>query len=206
MGQTLFSKPVSLSLHRADKFEARTPLEALDYLNRYWPAGRAVHYRRALALCEAAAAGRASSEDAYRALVDAARRAGLLVYESRASEHFDPAGEAVAFATRWPGRLEADEDVSDADLAGYLGPADILADASLPIATKRALLAHWASDIHAVPGSPSLRSVKGVTATIDSIFEALNELDLRVDPAASSQVGPGTIEHSAHQLTDRGHQ
>ena len=79
MDQTAFPSPVLLRLKRTDHFEARTPLEALDYLRRHWPAGRTAHYRWAHALCDAASKGRSSPEDARRALIDAAQRAGLLV-------------------------------------------------------------------------------------------------------------------------------
>jgi hypothetical protein len=79
--------------------------------------------------------------------------------------------------------FELDE-VSDADLVGYWRASDILGDPALSTSRKRALLAHWASDINAVAGSPALRCVRGVTVTIDSLLEALARLDNEVDLAA----------------------
>jgi hypothetical protein len=58
-------------------------------------------------------------------------------------------------------------------------PRDVLADASLSIAEKRAILASWASDASAIASCPSLRAPVGLKApvTIDAILEALCELD-----------------------------
>ena len=79
MEEAGFSKPVLLKLPTGPIFAASTTHLALNYLDRYWPIGRTVHYRRARALCEAAAQGRASAEEARCALADAARRARVLV-------------------------------------------------------------------------------------------------------------------------------
>jgi hypothetical protein len=57
-------------------------------------------------------------------------------------------------------------------------PRDVLADAALSRAEKRAILASWASDAAAVRSCPSLRAVAGAKAvSIDDILEALASLD-----------------------------
>ena len=55
---------------------------------------------------------------------------------------------------------------------------------------KRAMLAHWASDIHAVAGVPAFRNVRGVTVSIDSLLEALAKLDDEIDAAAMPVQAP----------------
>jgi hypothetical protein len=76
-----------------------------------------------------------------------------------------------------------DDEITDSDLIGYLRPRDIVDDPRLSVSRKRALLAYWASDIHAVIGAPALRSlVAGVTVSIDDIFDALKRLDGLYDP------------------------
>jgi hypothetical protein len=54
MGHEPFSKPVRLLLDAAQSFEARTPGEALEYLDRHWSAARTAHFRRARVMCRAA--------------------------------------------------------------------------------------------------------------------------------------------------------
>ena len=58
-------------------------------------------------------------------------------------------------------------------------PRDVLADQTLSISEKRAILASWASDASAIASCPSLRAPAGLKApvTIDEILEALCELD-----------------------------
>jgi hypothetical protein len=58
-------------------------------------------------------------------------------------------------------------------------PKDVLADASLSRAEKRAILASWASDAAAVASCPSLRAMPGASTvvSIDDILEALSSLD-----------------------------
>lgn len=74
------------------------------------------------------------------------------------------------------------DDVTDGDLIGYSRPRDIVDDLGLPVSRRRALLAYWASDIHAVTGAPALRSYAfGVAVPIDDIFEALKALDDQYD-------------------------
>jgi hypothetical protein len=75
--------------------------------------------------------------------------------------------------------------VTDSDLLGFNRPRDIVQDPILTLARKRQLLAHWASDIHAVPGAPALRSYAyGPTVSIDEIQAAFLDLDEMVDWAA----------------------
>jgi hypothetical protein len=58
-------------------------------------------------------------------------------------------------------------------------PKDVLADANLSRAEKRAILASWASDAAAVASCPSLRAMPGASTvvSIDDILEALSSLD-----------------------------
>lgn len=68
--------------------------------------------------------------------------------------------------------------VSRGDLVGYFHPREIVADATLSVSRKRALLAFWSSDFNAVRGAPALRrSGHGVTTTIDDLKAALRHLD-----------------------------
>jgi hypothetical protein len=58
-------------------------------------------------------------------------------------------------------------------------PKDVLADPSLSVSEKRAILASWASDASAIASCPALRAPEGLKApvTIDEILKALCELD-----------------------------
>ncbi|MET3844029.1 hypothetical protein [Bradyrhizobium sp. OAE829] len=58
-------------------------------------------------------------------------------------------------------------------------PQDVLADATLSRAEKRAILASWASDAAAVTSCPSLREMPGTknVVSIDDVLEALSSLD-----------------------------
>jgi hypothetical protein len=58
-------------------------------------------------------------------------------------------------------------------------PRDVLADATLSRAEKRAILASWASDAAAITSCPALREVPGTRkiVSIDDILEALSGLD-----------------------------
>jgi len=59
-------------------------------------------------------------------------------------------------------------------------PGDVVADSSLTLSEKRAILASWASDASAITSCPGLRAPAGLTAppvSIDDILEALCELD-----------------------------
>jgi len=58
-------------------------------------------------------------------------------------------------------------------------PRDVVADATLSLSEKRAILASWASDAAAVTSNPALRELAGTSriVTIDEILEALTMLD-----------------------------
>jgi hypothetical protein len=79
-----------------------------------------------------------------------------------------------------------DFEVTDSDLVVYFHPREIVSDPELTIGRKRELLAHWASDSHAVAGAPALRSAAGVTVSIDDLYAALRSLDEMTDIAALS--------------------
>jgi hypothetical protein len=58
-------------------------------------------------------------------------------------------------------------------------PRDVVADPSLSLSEKRAILASWASDASAIASCPALRAPEGLKAPvyIDDILEALCALD-----------------------------
>lgn len=62
-------------------------------------------------------------------------------------------------------------------------PRDVVADASLSVAEKRAILASWASDAAAVTSNPALRELPGShrKVNIDEVLDALAALDPRPD-------------------------
>jgi hypothetical protein len=76
-----------------------------------------------------------------------------------------------------------DENVYDLNAILHPGsvfdhPRDVLADATLSLAEKRAILASWASDSAAVQSNPALRAMPGKPpVSIDDILEALSSLD-----------------------------
>ena len=61
----------------------------------------------------------------------------------------------------------------------YNHPLDVVADQTLSIGEKRAILASWASDAAAVASNPVLRELPGSRrlVTIDDVLEALSALD-----------------------------
>ena len=120
MEEARFSKPVVLKLLTDRIFAASAPHLALDYLDRYWPIGRTVHYRRARALCEAAAQGRASAEEARCALADAARRARVLVDDWTTDKSGSRTRAEARLNASWRER-PTEEDVDDASDARTLG-------------------------------------------------------------------------------------
>lgn len=102
MAQQPFSQAVFLALNGARSFEARSPREALEYLDRHWPAARTAHFRRAQVMCRAAINGMVGSDAARLAVVDAAKRAEVLA-DGAGSAETDPiqAGRQVA-PVGWP--------------------------------------------------------------------------------------------------------
>jgi hypothetical protein len=63
--------------------------------------------------------------------------------------------------------------------SAYDHPRDVVADATISIAEKRAILASWASDAASVASNPALRELPGSQrmVTIDEVLEALSALD-----------------------------
>ncbi len=61
----------------------------------------------------------------------------------------------------------------------YDHPRDVVADTTISIAEKRAILASWASDAASVTSNPALRELPGSCqmVTIDEVLEALSALD-----------------------------
>jgi hypothetical protein len=61
----------------------------------------------------------------------------------------------------------------------YAHPRHVVADPTISLAEKRAILASWASDAAAVPSNPALRTLPGSyrKVTIDEVLTALSELD-----------------------------
>src|ERR1700721_1612741 len=64
-------------------------------------------------------------------------------------------------------------------LNAILHPRDVVADPSISLGKKRAILASWASDAAAVASNPALRELPGSRrrVTIDDVLEALSALD-----------------------------
>jgi hypothetical protein len=61
----------------------------------------------------------------------------------------------------------------------YDTPEDVLHDAKLSSAEKRAILSSWASDVYAVESQPAVRKIPGIPHEIhlDHILAALKQLD-----------------------------
>lgn len=61
----------------------------------------------------------------------------------------------------------------------YLHPFDVAHHPSLEPEVKRAILASWASDRHAVENQPSMRNPPGLQGPVpvDDVFAALRSLD-----------------------------
>ena len=61
----------------------------------------------------------------------------------------------------------------------YDHPRDVVADQTISLGEKRAILASWASDAAAVASNPALRELPGSRrlVTIDDVLEALSALD-----------------------------
>ncbi len=164
----------------------------------HWPAAHSVHYRQAKALCQSAIDGLVDAEVARRAVIDAAERAGLLADKWTVDgKGPTPATLLPMISAQWSDQHTAEDDeVSDGDLVGYCRASDILNDPSLSPSRKKALLAYWASDIHAVRGASALRCAHGVTVSIDSLFAAMAKLDEEIDQAAMVSNSPGSSSRS----------
>lgn len=66
----------------------------------------------------------------------------------------------------------------------YDSPGDVVSDARLSVAEKRAILSSWASDMYAVESNPALREIPGIASPMQlkDILAALRELDGDIDP------------------------
>lgn len=85
--------------------------------------------------------------------------------------------------------VKAEERIGRSDLIGYFHPREIVADISLPIGKRRALLAYWMSDANAIPGAPWMRRSGYVTTTLADLRKALTDLD-EVEAALMSKAMP----------------
>ena len=75
-------------------------------------------------------------------------------------------------------------------------PRDVLAHPGLKAEEKRAVLAAWASDVHAVETAPALRRLPGrlaVTVSVDDVLAALRVLDGADREEATTLRPPGRV-------------
>jgi hypothetical protein len=88
----------------------------------------------------------------------------------------------------------------------YAHPRDVVADPSLSLVEKRAVLSSWASDSCAVDSNPVLRSPPNCSRAIqfDDVMDALRELDSMDDNPPRKSLwkrswprGPRNSPHSA---------
>lgn len=77
--------------------------------------------------------------------------------------------------------------VSDSDLIGFNGPSDIVHDPMLTLARTRQLLAHRASDVHAVAGTPAPRAYALGPAVSIALCQLDDMVDLTAIPPAEGQ-------------------
>ena len=59
----------------------------------------------------------------------------------------------------------------------YDHPRDVVADQTISLGEKRAILASWASDAAAVASNPALRELPGSRRLVTIVLEALSALD-----------------------------
>ena len=75
----------------------------------------------------------------------------------------------------------------------FTHPDDVLHSISLSVAEKRALLAAWASDAHAVPNLPAMRQLhSGAIVSVDAILAGLQALDASGTAKGASRGERGT--------------
>ncbi len=73
-------------------------------------------------------------------------------------------------------------------------PSDVLARADMPAAERRAILAAWASDAHAVENAPHLRQLaNGARVAVSDILDALRRLDGEGGDAELAPLGQALI-------------
>jgi len=75
-------------------------------------------------------------------------------------------------------------------------PDDVLADETLDVQEKRAILSSWASDACAVESMPALRQPPGgrEPVSFDEIMDALSRLDEEPRPAAYDYCGRPNVD------------
>jgi len=72
-------------------------------------------------------------------------------------------------------------------------PDDVLNSSELARTEKRAILASWISDVHAVAGAPALRELEnGTIVHVDDVMHALKSLDGAGQPVANHRHGPSS--------------
>ncbi len=92
-----------------------------------------------------------------------------------------------------PVRAGNEDDITDRlfhPACHYGHPRDVLADAALSLAEKRAVLSSWASDACAIASCPPLRHPPSAARAVsfDEVMDALVELD-HAPPEDRRQVG-----------------
>jgi hypothetical protein len=79
MNDVLFSKPVRLNLNSTGERQVASSWEALECMREQWPEwARGQSYRAAYRVCRDALDGWRGSQQARKAFLKAARRAGLI--------------------------------------------------------------------------------------------------------------------------------
>ncbi|MEZ2409258.1 hypothetical protein AB6806_20910 [Bosea sp. RCC_152_1] len=79
----------------------------------------------------------------------------------------------------------------------YGHPRDVLADATLSLAEKRAVLSSWASDACAIASCPSLRHPPFAARAVsfDEVMDALVELDRAPEDSSCQKAAVHSGEH-----------
>jgi hypothetical protein len=90
---------------------------------------------------------------------------------------------------------DVDETVTRSDQIGYFHPREIVADGSLSVSRRRALLAYWMSDANAIVGARWTRHSGYFATNLADLREALQELD-EVEAMFGAMSGQGS-HHSA---------
>ncbi len=85
-------------------------------------------------------------------------------------------------------------------------PRDVVRDAILTTAEKRAILSSWASDASAVESMPALRQIlgSGHVVKFDEVIDALQELDGKADDVGMEEPRRGASVLSALRLEPLG--
>jgi hypothetical protein len=91
-----------------------------------------------------------------------------------------------------PVTIPGEGGATDLRTLAFNHPDDVLHDTTLTLEEKRATLAAWASDAHAVPNVPALRQLpSGAIVNVDTVFSALRALD-RSEPARLPKLPPAS--------------